>query len=370
MIRKIGAFFKKDLVFTIAVGLALLSMLLVPPHAGYLGYIDFRVLCILFSLMCVVAGFQKCGLLTAVSQRLLTAAHTLRGMSLLLVILCFFSSMLLTNDVTLIAFVPLTLVMLQTVHPFRRIYLIVLETVAANLGSMLTPIGNPQNLYLYTHYHMSIGPFLRTVAPVWLFSLLLVLGLVWIGKNQPVIWVPRTVSLDRFRLALYLAFFLICCLTVLRVVDYRLCMLLILAMLLAFDRPVLRRIDYRLIGTFVAFFIVVGNLGSLAPVREAMARWLPGRELWTTVLVSQVSSNVPAAILLSRFTLNGDALLLGSNLGGLGSLVASLASLISYKWYVQSPEAKPLRYLGVFTLVNVGMLVVLGAFVYGMGFLR
>lgn len=364
--HKLVLFLKKDPVFTIAAGLAVLSMAVVPPSPAYLGYFDFAVLGTLFCLMCVVAGFRRCGLLDAVSHRLLASARSLRGISLLLVCLCFVSSMLLTNDVALIAFVPLTLVALQSLPPMQMIYLVVLETMAANLGSMLTPVGNPQNLYLYAYYQMHLGEFMATVAPVCIFSLLLLLGLVAVGKSQPLSPAAgqAAVPLDKKALWLHLALFLLCILTVLRVVDYRLCTLVTLLVLLTLDRSLLARVDYMLLGTFMAFFVLVGNLGALDSVRTTISTLMQGRELLTAVVVSQVISNVPAAIMLSRFTSEGGALLLGCNLGGLGTLVASLASLISYKLYAKSPGARPLLYLGVFTLLNVGMLLLLGLFTW------
>lgn len=353
-------FFKKDLVFTLAIIAALVSMCFVPPSLQYLDYFDFGVLCTLFCLMCVVAGFRACGLLEFISNRLLHAAHSLRGISFLLVLLCFFSAMLITNDVALIAFVPLTLVILQDSAPGRSAYLIALETMAANLGSMLTPIGNPQNLYLYSYYHMSLGAFFQTVVPVCLCSLLLLSFLLLAGRNQTLTAAGRTVFLQKKRLCFYLFLFFLCLLTVLRVMDFRFSTGFILILLFFFERTILRQVDYRLLGTFAAFFVLVGNLSALEPVRSQVMQFMQGRELLAAVLVSQVISNVPAAIMLSHFTDQSADLLLGSNLGGLGTLVASLASLISYKFYIKSPDAKPLRYLGIFTLLNLGMLAALG----------
>ena len=335
-------FFKADLVFTISLLLALGSMLIVPPNPDYLGYLDYSVLATLFCLMCVVAGFRKSGLLSWISRHVLRLARHARSVSLLFVLLCFFCAMLLTNDVCLMAFVPLTLVVLHGSSPLRIAWVVALETTAANLGSMLTPIGNPQNLYLYAH---------------------ILFGCVFLsGRGKPLEVPGESMPLQKRRLGLHLALFALCLLTVLRVLDYRVSFLLVLAALLLLDREILPAVDYRLLGTFAAFFILVGNLGSIGAVRSFLAELMQGRELLVSVLVSQVTSNVPAAIMLSGFTENGRALLLGTNIGGLGTLVASLASLISYRLYLGGEKARPGLYLGIFTALNVCLLLILTPF--------
>jgi Na+/H+ antiporter NhaD/arsenite permease-like protein len=357
---KVLRFFQKDLVFTIALALAVVSMFVVPPNPSYLGYIDFSVIGTLFCLMCVVAGFRECGLLDWLSGRVLGMASHARTVSLLFVILCFFCSMLLTNDVTLMAFVPLTLVVLRSSSPLRIAWVVSLETTAANLGSMLTPIGNPQNLYLYSHYQMQPAAFFRTVAPVCVVSFFLLVGCVFLSvRGKPLAPPQSAAPLDKKRLALHLILFAFCLLTVLRVLDYRVSVAVVLLALLFLDRTILPMVDYRLLGTFAAFFILVGNLGAIDAVRDFLASVMEGREMVVSALVSQVTSNVPASILLSGFTDDGRALLLGTNIGGLGTLVASLASLISYRLYLKGEKARPGMYLGLFTALNVTLLVLL-----------
>lgn len=356
-------FFKADLVFTISLLLALLSMLFVPPNSGYLNYLDYSVLATLFCLMCVVAGFRKSGLLSWISRHVLRLARHARTVSLLFVLLCFFCAMLLTNDVCLMAFVPLTLVVLHGSSPLRIAWVVALETTAANLGSMLTPIGNPQNLYLYAHYQMEPAAFFSAVAPVCAVSFVILFGCVFLsGRGKPLEAPGEDAPLQKRRLGLHLVLFALCLLTVLRVLDYRVSFLLVLAALLVLDREILPAVDYRLLGTFAAFFILVGNLGSIGAVRSFLAELMQGRELLVSVLVSQVTSNVPAAIMLSGFTENGRALLLGTNIGGLGTLVASLASLISYRLYLGGEKARPGLYLGIFTALNVCLLLILTPF--------
>lgn len=362
--QRLWRFFKKEFVFTAAALLALLSMLAVPPDLGYGDYIDWRVLGVLFCLMAVVAGFLRAGVFSVLSRQVLSLSGSLRLLSALLVGLCFFSAMLVTNDVALITFVPLTLAMLKAVSQLQLVYTVVLETVAANLGSMLTPVGNPQNLYLYSYYEMSLPTFLQAVAPLCACSLLL-LGLLLLLRRDTAL--PRTeqpglMALDKRRFLMYLALFLLSLLTVVRLVDFRICLAVTVAVLLWFDRGIFRRVDYVLLGTFLAFFVFVGNLGRIPAVEETLSGLVAGRELLTGALISQIVSNVPAAIMLSGFTENGEALLQGVNLGGLGTLVASLANLIAYKLYAGEKGARPGMFLAVFTAVNFGLLAVLGAF--------
>lgn len=232
--------------------------------------------------------------------------------------------------------------------------------MAANLGSAMTPLGNPQNLYLYSLSGMGLGEFLRLMAPVTGLSLVLLsaavlclpcrpLGAADIRLNRP----------DRRGLLLLGAVFAVCLLSVLRVLHYGIALgAAVLAALLA-DRRLLRRVDYSLLLTFLFFFVFVGNMKALPTVSEALSGLVAGREMTVGILLSQVISNVPAAMLLSGFTADYPALLLGVNLGGLGTLIASMASLISYKLYAAADGARTGKYMLFFTAVNVVLLAVL-----------
>lgn len=360
---RIQKFIKKELVLVLAVLAAAVSMVFVPPSVNYITYIDFSVLGILFCLMVVVAGFLKTGLFDFLSEKLLSRFEDTKKISAILVLLCFFSAMLITNDVALLTFVPLTITILGALPPKQLIAVLVLESVAANLGSMLTPIGNPQNLYLYSFYSMEIGAFMRTVLPLGIFSLFLVFcGVLLLGNSKITSLTPKAATLDRRGLLLYLLLFALCILSVLRLLDYRLCVLITVAVLMVFERGLLLRVDYALLCTFVAFFIFVGNLGSIAPIRAALSVLTTGRELFMGIALSQLISNVPAAIMLSAFTTNAEALLMGVNIGGLGTLIASLASLICYKLYLKSENPKPGLFLLIFTVINVTALLCLTIF--------
>ena len=360
--KRILAYLKKETVLTVAWVLALASIVLVPPDGDYRDYIDFDTLMMLFSLMAVMAGLQRMGLFRRMGEGLLARTVTTRQLEAALVFLPFFTSMAVTNDVALITFVPFALEVLRLAgREDRLIPVVVLQTIAANLRSMTTPVGNPPNLYLYSHYGLGRGAFFRTMLPLTLASALLLALCLLLGRSQP-LSVPdlRSPPANRdVRVWMYLALFILCLGAVAKWVPVWAVFLVVLAALLVADRSVLARVDYGLLLTFVGFFLFVGNLGRLAAFRDLFQRLLAGHEILCAVLASQCLSNVPAALLLSGFTENGTALLVGTNLGGLGTLIASMASLISYKQVARNYPRLRTRYLGWFTLANVVFLLVL-----------
>ncbi len=371
MKRKLLAFVQNEIVLIVAGILALCSCFLTKPSPAYLSYIDFRVLALLFCLMAVVAGMQKLGLFDLLCRALLAKFHTMRAVAILLCLLSFFLSMLLTNDVMLVTIVPFTLLVLSRVGEtkLKVIPLLVMETVSANLGSMLTPFGNPQNLYLYSEYGFTMGSFLGTMAPYTGLSLLLILLTLLfltraVSKEKVVLREDRetTGARELFRrpeLYLYLVLFVMSLLSVLRILDERIVLAIVTVSILFVDRRILARVDYSLLLTFVFFFVFIGNIGQLAGVRSSLEHLIRGRVLLTAVLTSQFVSNVPAALLLSGFTEDGRRLLIGTDLGGLGTLIASMASLISYKFYAAVPGSKKGAYIGTFSLIGVLFLAVL-----------
>ena len=367
--RSVGRFFLREKVLTASLLAAAASMLLVPPDKLYLNYIDWNVLMLLFSLMAVVAGLKEIGAFDAVSRFLMARAGGMRGLAVLLTASCFFISMLVTNDVALISFVPLTVSMLAVVAPEACIYIVCLETVAANLGSMATPIGNPQNLYLFAHYDMPIGMFLRAVMPISALSLALLLLACLLVRRRGLHATPgaRDTAVNGRRLALYGALFLLCVLSVLRVVPKFACFAAVVLALLIAARRVLLRIDYALLLTFACFFVFVGNVARVPVIDAALAGLVNGRAMEAGILASQVISNVPAAIMLSGFTSDAFSLVRGVDIGGLGTLVASLASLISFRLYMRAPGARAGRFLAIFTGMNLAFLAILYGFARWIG---
>ena len=363
MKQKLFSLAKREPVLLVSAVLALGSMLLVPPGPEYLSYIDPRVLCLLFCLMAVVAGLRECGLFELLAQRLLAGRKPFRAVCALLVMLPFFCSMLVTNDVALIAFVPFAIFVLDLAR--RRdaiIRVVVLQTVSANLGSMATPVGNPQNLYLYARYQLSAGDFFSLLGPLAAVSLAGLLAASALGGGQALsIAFPQRARLQSApRLALYAALFALCLLCVLRVLPYGVLTVVVAAALLAVSPGLLQKVDYGLLLTFVCFFIFSGNLGRLPAVHDLLSRLLGRNTLVGSAAVSQVISNVPAAILLSGFTEDWRGLLAGVDVGGLGTPVASLASLISLKAYLALEDRRVGRYLLWFAAANgIGLLILL-----------
>ena len=361
--EKIKAFIKKETVLCIAALCAIFTMFLVPPDAEYLHYIDFRVLCLLLCLMAVVAGFKSVGAFQWLTCQLLGKIQSGRALALTLVLLPFFCSMLVTNDVALLVFVPFTLGLLsQLGYTGAIIPILVLQTVAANLGSMATPVGNPQNLFLYAAFELGAGEFFGVVLPLTAVSLvfLSIASLPVLPKQLPRQKLEDAKISSGKQLILYGALFGLCLLTVFRVVAYPITTVIIVALLFIVNRKLLKEIDYMLLLTFVCFFVVSENLGRVDAVREFLQNLLGKNTLLTAVGASQVISNVPAAVLLSGFTNQWEALLAGVNIGGLGTPIASLASLITLKLYMTWPEAKVGKFLCVFTLANaLGLMILL-----------
>ena len=358
--KKIISFMKKETVLTIATLLAVVSAFFVKPDRQYIGYIDFRTLGILFGLMVIMQGFQRTGLFDRIGKSLLQKTGKLWQLILVLVMLCFFFSMLITNDVSLLTFVPFSILVLKKCGQEQAmIPTVILQTVAANLGSMLTPIGNPQNLYLYGLMDCSIPKFMGILLPytVMTFVLLLLSLLCIRGKGQEIscrMEEGTEIKQSRkHRNLIYGLLFLLALLVVARILPYGVLVTAVFLYTIIFDREALKGADYALLVTFVSFFILIGNLGRISLIREALERFVSGREILTGILASQVISNVPAAVLLSGFTENYRDLLVGVNLGGLGTLIASMASLISFKLYTKCYKENRGRYLRWFTLVNI-----------------
>lgn len=357
-------FLKQETVLVVAWVLALASMVLVPPDVKYLGYIDFETLGLLFALMAVMTGLRGLGVFSRLGRMVLSHTGSTRQLEGVLIFLPFLTSMAVTNDVALITFVPFALEVLDLVDQRDRIIPVVsLQTIAANLGSMATPIGNPQNLYLYAHYGLSPADFFRLIFPLTLASALLLGLFLLLNKSKPLASAPQLEeepNAERQSLLWgYGVLFLMCLGSVGGLIPVWFPCLAVLLFTALLDRKVLPRVDYALLLTFVGFFLFVGNLGRLPAFRELVQQVLYHHEVVCAILASQVISNVPAALLLSGFTDQGQALLVGTNLGGLGTLIASMASLISYKYVVRALPGKKGRYLLWFTVANVLFLVIL-----------
>lgn len=399
---------RKDPVLVVAVVLAIISCAAVPPDAAYAEYVDLRTIGMLFSLMTIMAGLSRLGVFRIACRHLLSAVRGPRRLALALTLLAFFSSMLITNDVALVTFVPFALLALRTLDsPRHACFTVVMMTIAANLGSMLTPIGNPQNLYLYSTSHMALTDFLLLMLPYAAAALVLLVGAIaFFGRIPEHAKEKAARSVDAgnpasssedgsadspatcgeadnaasatdanetpqlasdaddpapspLRVLLWAALFVLALLSVAHILPYQAIVAVTIVVALAADRRALLHVDYALLFTFIAFFVFVGNVGRIEVVSAALAQLIDGHELAVSVIASQVLSNVPAAILLSGFTSNFAALIVGTNLGGLGTLIASMASLISYKQVALVLPREKGRYFMLFTVWNIAFLAVL-----------
>ena len=359
-----------DKVLCIAWILALISAFFVKPDKIYFSYIDFRSLGILWGLMVIIQGLKENSVFERIAIALLAKVKNGFELAFVLVFMCFVGSMLITNDVALITFVPLAIMILSSCkREDMMIPVIVLQTIAANLGSMLTPIGNPQNLYLYGVTGMTISSFILTMLPYSLLSALLLIVFLYaaVPGRKEVLSNTKNNSItksfgSRTQIIIYAVLFAIALLTVVRILPWYVFAIIVLVIVAGMDFKILFRADYILLLTFIGFFIFTGNMGRIGYIKDFLGTVLAGREFPIAVALSQVISNVPATLMLSGFTDSYKDLLLGVNVGGLGTLIASMASLISFKFYTKEFPDRTGKYLLSFTAQNLIFLVVLIAF--------
>lgn len=361
--KAIITFFKKETVLAVSLVLAVISCFFVPPDGEYAGYIDVRVIALLFSLMAVMAGFRSLFVFRRIGRALLKKTKTTLSLCAVLVYLCFFSSMLVTNDVALITFVPFAIeVLLMCGRKELILPVAVFQTIAANLGSMLTPPGNPQNLFLYSVSDMTVSEFVAVMLPFSALSfIMLAISLLSIKRGKIELPENNTVypALNMKRLIMYILLFIVCLLAVLHIINYFIALIAVVVCLVIADRRIFCRIDYGLLLTFAALFVLVGNLARIDAVYGFIYGITKDHPFAISVGASQIISNVPAALLISGFTDNYTEILKGVNIGGLGTIIASMASLISYKLYAQVDGAVKGRYMVVFTVFNVIFLAAL-----------
>ena len=372
-------FVKREPVLFAAILLAVVSVCVIRP-APIVCYqaIDFRTIAILFSLMIVIKAFQSQNFLDVIAARLLRLCKTRRSLYFLLTYLVFFSSMFVTNDVALLTFVPISLLIFKRIN-LSSLHLIVLETLAANLGSCITPMGNPQNLFLFSYYGFSALEFFALTAKIAVPSLfILAVIIVFLtrkklaehgGFEEPHELTGNALQTQRatlkvdFRTLFYVADFVLCLLTVFHVVNYLIMLGITIVVMAVCNWRLFKKVDYSLLLTFVGFFIFTKSLSKVPAFTDFVNSLLssPLKTYLTGIAASQIISNVPAALLLSGFTQNGAMLLLAVNVGGLGTLIASMASVISFKLYTAENHDK---YFAVFTVYNIVLLIILGIIVY------
>ena len=359
ILHALAAFLRENTVFCIALAAAGITSILVPPDAEYLNYFDFKTLTCLFCVLAVVCALRGIRFFTCLARGIVKRFSTLRSASAALIVITFIGSMLIANDMALLTFLPLGYLVLTETHKERHMaFVFIMQNIAANLGGMLTPFGNPQNLYLYSFYNIPTAEFTAIMAPPFLVAVVMILlSCLFLPREALSLSYSDEIHLPVRRTAGYLVLFALSIVIVFRFIPYWIGLIVIPAVLFFADRDALKKVDYPLLGTFCAFFVFAGNMSRIPAVRALFEGLLDGNTLLVSALSCQCISNVPSAILLSQFTDNYRELLWGVNIGGAGTLIASLASLITFREYAKHNPGKTGRYLGLFTLLNLIFLV-------------
>lgn len=354
-------FLKKYTVFCIAMIAAVVTCFFIPPDAEYISYFDFKTLACLFLTLLVICALRNISFFTIVARKLVLLSGTLRGLFLMLMTITFVGSMLIANDMALITFLPLGYFALSTVKKERYMaYLFIIQNIAANLGGMLTPFGNPQNLYLYSFFNIPTDEFCSIMLPPFVLAVSLLVVACLLVKNEKLLLEDQySKKLDIKKTIIYSALFMFAIAIVFRLVPFVIGLVVISAVMLFVDKEAFCMVDYALLGTFFFFFIFAGNLSRIDAVNQIMSELLTKDTFISSVLSCQVISNVPSAILLSQFTTNYKALLLGVNIGGTGTLIASLASLITFSEYRVLYPGHSKQYFWLFTAINFAFLIVM-----------
>ena len=359
--NKIISFIKGNTVLCIAALAAVITSIIIPPDAEYLGYFDFKTLTCLFCTLAVICALRDISFFYTVAQKIVRRVKNARLCILTLIYITFIGSMLIANDMALLTFLPLGYFVLTSTHKEKYMaFTFIMQNIAANLGGMLTPFGNPQNLFLYSKFNIPTLEFVQIMFPPFIISIALITLCCFIFVKPEALEVEgEAPKLDKKRTMLYLALFAFSIIIVFRVVPYWLGLIIIPAVLLFADRHALQQVDYPLLLTFVCFFIFAGNMGRIDFIQNFFAWLLEKNTLLVSVLSCQFISNVPSAILLSQFTTNYQDLLIGVNIGGAGTLIASLASLITFREYTKNNPGQTVRYVELFSAMNFGFLAVL-----------
>lgn len=364
--EKIGKFVRKNAVMFIALLAAVVTSFIVPIDKEYLGYFDYKTLTCLFCVLAVVCALKNINFFYILARKVVQLFKTARMSILVLVYITFIGSMLIANDMALLTFLPLGYFVLSTTGKEKYMaFTFIMQNISANLGGMLTPFGNPQNLFLYSKYEIPNLEFVKIMAPPFALSVILItICCIIFVKPEPLSLADEKINLPVKRTILYLILFALSIVIVFRGIPYWIGLIVIPAVLLIADRKALKMVDYGLLFTFVFFFIFAGNMARVELVRNLFSMLLNKSTLLFSVISCQCISNVPSAILLSQFTENYADLLVGVNIGGVGTLISSLASLITYREYVRHNPGKSGYYIGRFSIFNFSFLIILTGFMF------
>ena len=359
--RKLIDFASTNIVLVIAATLAFISCLIVKPDAKYLEYFDFKTLTCLFCTLAVICALKNIRFFTITAKKIVTLTGNTRTLALALVYITFIGSMFLANDMALLTFLPLGYLSLSATGKEKFMApIFIIQNIAANLGGMLTPFGNPQNLYIYTKFNIPTLEFMGIMLLPFILSIVLfTIGCFFIPRESLTLNNNEKEKIQPKKTAFYLVLFALTILMVFRVIPYYICLPIILIAIMVSDKNALTKVDYPLLLTFTCFFLLAGNVSRIEIVNTFFSNLLEKNTLLTSIFSCQVISNVPSAILLSEFTDNYRELLLGVNIGGVGTLISSLASLITFREYTSHVKGKTLKYLGLFSALNFGFLIIL-----------
>lgn len=366
--RHIADFAKKNTVFLIALLAAIVTSFIITPDGEYLSYFDFKTLTCLFCVLAVVCALKNVNFFYILAQGIVKRFKNARRAVIALVYITFIGSMFIANDMALLTFLPLGYMILTTTGKEKYMALtFIMQNIAANLGGMLTPFGNPQNLFLYTKFNIPTGEFMTIMLPPFVVSIILITFCCFLIRPEPLEFSGEPYQFDRKKTPFYLVLFALSIVIVFRFVPYQVGLVIIPLCLLFSDRKALLQVDYGLLGTFAAFFVFAGNMARIPAVRQFFSSLLEKNTMIFSILSCQVISNVPSAVLLSQFTENYRELLLGVNIGGAGTLIASLASLITFREYIKSNPTEGLYYVGLFSAFNFGFVIILASFMLLVG---
>ena len=358
---QIGKALKKNAVLCVAILAAVITSFIVPPDAAYLDYFDWKTLTCLFCVLAVVCALKNIFFFTVLAEKIVALFKNTRASILALAYITFLGSMLIANDMALLTFLPLGYFVLSSTGKTKYMaFTFIMQNIAANLGGMLTPFGNPQNLYLYTKFTIPTGEFVATMLPPFLISVALItLSCFVFVKKETLEIETRDIQLPKWRTVIYALLFTLSIVIVFRIIPFVVGLIVIPIALLIMDRKALKDVDYGLLFTFVAFFIFSGNMSRIPFIQNLFGGLLQKNTLLVSICSCQIISNVPSAILLSQFTGNYTELLLGVNIGGVGTLISSLASLITFREYSKHNPDKVKRYILLFSAFNFGFLFLL-----------
>ncbi len=361
ILSSIARFIKHNAVLCIAFTAALITSLIIPPDGKYIEYFDFRTLTCLFCTLAVICALKNINFFSLIAEKIVALTGNMRTAAIALIYITFIGSMIIANDMALITFLPLGYFVLHcTSNESYMAKLFVLQNIAANLGGMLTPFGNPQNLYLYSYFNIPTGEFMSIMLIPFAVSVLLLTAACLIFPKYALSLNAKTDgAILRKRTFYYLFFFTLSIAAVFRVLPYYVCLPVVFLAILLADRSALKKVDYALLLTFVFFFIFAGNMARISAINKIVSIFLEKNTLLFSTLSCQFISNVPSAVLLSHFTSDYKSLLLGVNIGGTGTPIASLASLITFKNYISYNKGNTLGFVKVFATFNFAFLIIL-----------